>query len=182
MFYRRKSFLVRDNAKVVLKLLTITERILWEILVVYFQMILAYNLMYVCMYIRLPWWLSGQESVCTAADARDMGSTPGSERSPGGGNGNLLHILAWRIPWTEEPGGLQFMGSLKVRDDLATKQQQCIYVYICVGFSGGSEVKASACNAGDPGSIPGSGRSPGKGNGNPLQYSCLENPMDGGAW
>ena len=40
----------------------------------------------------------------------------------------------------------------------------------------------SACDAGDPGSIPGSGRSPGEGNGNPLQYSCLENPMDGGAW
>ena len=40
----------------------------------------------------------------------------------------------------------------------------------------------SACNVGDLGSIPGSGRSPGEGNGNPLQYSCLENPMDGGAW
>ena len=49
-------------------------------------------------------------------------------------------------------------------------------------FPGGSEVKVSACNAGDLGSIPGSGRSPGEGNGNPLQYSCLENPMDGGAW
>ena len=49
------------------------------------------------------------------------------------------------------------------------------------GFPGGSEVKASASNAGDPGSIPGSGRSPGEGNGNPLQYSCLENPMDGEA-
>ena len=47
---------------------------------------------------------------------------------------------------------------------------------------GGSEVKASACNAGDLGSIHGLGRSPGEGNGNPLQYSCLENPMDGGAW
>ena len=45
---------------------------------------------------------------------------------------------------------------------------------------GGSEVKASACNVGDLGSIPGSGRSPGGGNGNPLQYSCLQNPMDGG--
>ena len=45
------------------------------------------------------------------------------------------------------------------------------------GFPGGSEGKASAYNAGDPGLIPGSGRSPGKGNGNPLQYSCLENPM-----
>ena len=45
-----------------------------------------------------------------------------------------------------------------------------------------TEVKASACNAGDLGSIPESGRSPGEGNGNPLQYSCLENHMDGGAW
>ena len=51
-----------------------------------------------------------------------------------------------------------------------------------MGFPGGSEVKASACNVGDLGLIPGSGRSPGEGNGNPLQYSCLENPMDGGAW
>ena len=49
-------------------------------------------------------------------------------------------------------------------------------------FPGGSEVKASACNVGDLGSIPGLGRSPGEGNGNPLQYSCLENPMGGGAW
>ena len=51
-----------------------------------------------------------------------------------------------------------------------------------MGFPGGSEVKVSAWNAGDPGSIPGSGISPGEGIGNPLQYSCLENPMDGGAW
>ena len=51
-----------------------------------------------------------------------------------------------------------------------------------MGFPGGSEGKASACNAGDPGSIPGSRRSPGEGNGNPLQYSCLENPMDREAW
>ena len=49
-------------------------------------------------------------------------------------------------------------------------------------FPGASERKASAYNAGDPGSIPGSGRSPGEGNGNSRQYSCLENPMDGGAW
>ena len=49
------------------------------------------------------------------------------------------------------------------------------------GFPGGSDGKASAYNAGDPGLIPGSGRSSGEGNGDPLQYSCLENPMDGGA-
>ena len=49
-------------------------------------------------------------------------------------------------------------------------------------FPGGSDSKASAYNAGDPASIPGSGRSPGEGNGSPLQYSCLENPMNEGAW
>ena len=49
-------------------------------------------------------------------------------------------------------------------------------------FPGGSDGKASARYAGDPGSIPGLGRSPGEGNGNPLQYSCLENSMDGEAW
>ena len=47
---------------------------------------------------------------------------------------------------------------------------------------GSSIGKESACSAGDPGWIPGSGRSPGEGNGNPLQYSCLENPMDRGGW
>ena len=50
------------------------------------------------------------------------------------------------------------------------------------GFPGGSEVKASACNVGDPGSIPMSVRPPGEGNGNPLQYSRLENPMDRRVW
>ena len=50
------------------------------------------------------------------------------------------------------------------------------------GFPGGSEDKASACNAGDPGSIPGLGRSPGEGNSNPFQYPSLENPMDRGTW
>ena len=67
-------------------------------------------------------------------------------------------------------------------------------VLVCIptnsDFPGGSDGKVSAYNAGDPGSIPGSGRSPGERKGNPLQYSCLENPgkmdlqssMDGGAW
>ena len=50
------------------------------------------------------------------------------------------------------------------------------------GFPGGSDSKESACNAGDLGSIPGLGRSSGEGNGYPLQYSCLENSMDRGAW
>ena len=58
-------------------------------------------------------------------------------------------------------------------------------IYICMptyDFPGGSDGKESACNAGNPGSIPGSGRFPGEGNGNPLQYSCLENFMGRGAW
>ena len=63
---------------------------------------------------------------------------------------------------------------LKINLQISTKQ--------IMGFPGGAEFKASACNVGDLGLIPVSGRSPGKGNGNPLQYSCLENPMDGGAW
>ena len=54
--------------------------------------------------------------------------------------------------------------------------------YISLSFPGGSDGKAAAYNVGDWGSIPGLGRSPGEGNGNPLQYSCLENPMNGGAW
>ena len=59
-------------------------------------------------------------------------------------------------------------------------QQMCLLNACC--FPGGSDSEESACNVGDLGSIPGSGRSPGEGNGNPLQYSCLENSMDRGAW
>ena len=60
---------------------------------------------------------------------------------------------------------------------LGDSKLDCLFL-----LPGGSEVKASASNVGDPGSIPGLGRSPGEGNGNPLQYSCLGNPMDRGAW
>ena len=58
-----------------------------------------------------------------------------------------------------------------------------MYVHIYIwGFPGGSDGKETDCNVGDVGSIPGLGRSPGKGNANPLQDSCLENSMDRGAW
>ena len=67
--------------------------------------------------------------------------------------------------------------------DISSKYFRYDYIlYTDKGFPGGSEVKVSACNAGDLGSIHGSGRSPREGNGNPLQYSCLENLIDGGAW
>ena len=55
-----------------------------------------------------PGGSEGKESVCNAGD---LGLIPGSGRSPGEGNGNSSNILAWRVPWTEEPGGLQFMES-----------------------------------------------------------------------
>ena len=55
-------------------------------------------------------------------------------------------------------------------------------LYVCIYFPGGSDSKASTYNAGDVGLIPESGRSPGEENGNPVQYSCLESPMDRGTW
>ena len=61
------------------------------------------------------------------------------------------------------------------------KQNKARYAYTW-GFPGGSHGKEFACNVGDPGLLPGLGRSPGEGNGNPFWYSCLENPMYRGAW
>ena len=60
----------------------------------------------------------------TPANAGDMDSIPGLGRSPGEGNGNPLQYSAWKIPWTEEPVGLQYMALQRVRHDLATKQEQ----------------------------------------------------------
>ena len=71
---------------------------------------------------------------------------------------------------TGKPGMLQSMGSQRAGHNLGTEYD----------FPGGSDGKASVYNAGDLGLIPGSGRSAGEGNGNPLKYSCLEDPMDRG--
>ena len=71
--------------------------------------------------------------------------------------------------------GLLHLGALRALRNLVSPHD-------IMGFPHSSGGKESACNAGDLGSISGSGRSPGEGNGNPLQYPCLENPMDGGAW
>ena len=86
--------------------------------------------------------------------------------------------------------GTCFFGSCLINVLVCPENLQLKYVFVLLiklqsiflFLPGGSEVKASASNAGDPGSIPALGRSPGEGNGNPLQYSCLENPMDGEAW
>ena len=102
----------------------------------------------------------------SAWNAGDPGSIPGSGRSLEKEMATHSSTLAWRIPWREVPGRLKSTVSQRVGHS----------------FPGGSEGKVSACNAGDLGLIPGSGRLPGKGNGNPLQYSCLENPMDREVW
>ena len=70
-----------------------------------------------------------------------------------------------------------------IQSEVSQKEEDKYHILTYIlGFPGGSEGKASACNVGDPGSIPGSGRSPVKWNCNPLQYSCLENSMNRGAW
>ena len=88
-------------------------------------------------------------------------------------------VLAWRILGTEEPVGLPSMGSHRVRHDWSDLAAATIFHW---GFLGGSVVKNLPASTRDVGSIPGSGRTFGEGNGNPLQYSCLGNPMDRGAW
>ena len=67
-------------------------------------------------------------------------------------------------------------------NSLQSSLEQAGLSFVLLHFPDGSDSKESACNAGDPGSVPGLGRFPEEGNGNPLQYSCLENPMDGEAW
>ena len=91
--------------------------------------------------------------------------------------------LAWKIPWIEEPGRLQSMVSQRVGHNWATSVSVSV-----VENLGASQVALVVRNLPangdlrDVGSIPGSGRSPGGGHGNPLKYSCLENPMDRGVW
>jgi len=88
-------------------------------------------------------------------------------------------VLAWRTPGTGEPGGPLSMGSHRVGhnwSDLAAA------AFEYMGFPCSSVGKESACSAGDQGSIPRLGRSPGEGNGNPLQYSSPGSPTDRGVW
>ena len=118
----------------------------------------------------------GKKSTCNAGDP---GSIPGSGRSPGEGIGypfqyswaSLVAQLIKNPPAMQETP-VWFLGEEepKTRDRLPTP--------VFLGFPGGSLIKESACNAGDLGLIPGLGRSPGEGNGYPLQYSGQENSMD----
>ena len=81
------------------------------------QKVVLFIYICVCFNKGLPRWLSGKESACKAEDTGDMGLIPGSGRCPGGGHGNLLSILTWRIPWMEEPGRLQFIALQRVGHD-----------------------------------------------------------------
>ena len=107
----------------------------------------------------------GKESACNVGD---LGSIHGLGRSPGEGKGYPL----------------QYSGLENETDCIVhgvTKSQTQLSDFHFWASSGSSNGNESACNAGDLGLIPGSGRYPGEGNGNALQYSCLENPMDRGA-
>ena len=84
--------------------------------------------------------------------------------------------------WAEQGGRLHWGGQGRLRLAVIGGIEMRWAHQLPEDFPGGSDGKASVYKAGDPGSIPGSGRSPGEGNGNPLQYSGLENPMDRGAW
>ena len=87
---------------------------------------------------------------------------------------------AWKIPWMEKPGGLQSMGSQRVGHDWVTSLSFTFTMFL--NGSVGKESAWEAGDTGDVGSVPGWERSPGEGNGNPLQGSCLENPIDRGTW
>ena len=76
---------------------------------------------------RLPWWISGKEPTC---NARDPGSTLGQEDPLEKEMATHSSILAWEIPWTEEPGGLQSRGQERIGHGLVTKQHQRIYIQI----------------------------------------------------
>ena len=88
-------------------------------------------------------------------------------------------ILAWRIPWTEELGGLQSTYPWDLKESNMTEQLTLTHTFRHKSWW--LSTNESICNAGDVGSIYGLGRSPGGENVNPFQYSCLGNPMDRGA-
>ena len=121
----------------------------------------------------------------SGCNAGDLGSIPGSGRSPGEGNGNPLQYSCLENPMDGGAWWAIVHGVAKSRTRLSdfTFTFTLCHKYLAklLGFPGGGSGKKKnpPVNAG---LIPGSGRSPGEGNGKPLQYSCLENSMDRGAW
>ena len=122
--------------------------------------------------ISFPGGSDGKES---ARNAGDLGLIPGSGRSPGEGNGNPLQCFCRESPRDRGAWWAAVYGVAQSRTRMKRLSREHM------GFPGGSDGKESARNAGDLGLIPGSGRSPGEGNGYLLKYSCLENSMNRGA-
>ena len=103
------------------------------------------------------------------------------------GMGAYSNILAWEIPWIEEPGGLQSMGSQRIRHNWATNTHTDLNINFIWKHPTETprillEQDLSSLWPNEVDSIPGMGRSSGRGHGNPLQYSCLENSIDRRAW
>ena len=136
-----------------------------------------------------PGCASGIELACQCRDTGDSGSIPGSGRSPGGGYGHPLQDSCLGNPM--DRGAWQDTAHRVAKSQMWLKW---LSMYVCKPFINifkclflraslvFQTVKNPPANAGDLGLIPGLGRSPGEGNGNPLQDSCLGNPMDGGVW
>ena len=132
----------------------------------------------------LSWGFSdgsrSKESTCNAGISGAAGLISGSERSPGGGNGNPLQHSC--LENSTDRGAWQTTVHGVAKSWTRQSNWAHTHIIVTIGFPGGSVVKKLPANAGDVGSIPGLGRCPGEVNGNPLQYSCLGNPMDRGAW
>ena len=131
----------------------------------------------------------GSDSKESACNARDPGLIPGWGRSPGVGYDNPLQYSCLEKPMHRGSCQATVYGVTKSRTRLSNftltfprSRHIGNHPVLLQGFPGGSVVKNPPASGGDAGLIPGWGRSPGEGNGHPLQYSCLGNPRDRGAW
>ena len=132
----------------------------------------------------LPQWFSSKESACNTGDTRDAGSISGLGRSPEGGHDNLLQCSC-----LENPIDRGAWWATVHRVTKSQTQLKWLHTYFGIWDTPASSLVAQSLKkppamqeTKDAGSISGLGRSPGGGHDNPLQYSCLENPMDRGAW
>ena len=135
---------------------------------------------------RLPWWLSGKESTCNAGDTEE-GFDHWVRKIPGGGHGNPLQYSCLENSMDREAWWATVRRVAKSRTRLSNNTHTHTHTHTHTQSPWGCKEldmteQLSLCNVGHMGLIPGLGRCPGEGNSNPLQYSCLENPMDRGAW
>ena len=117
-----------------------------------------------------------------AGDIKDLSSIPGSGRSPGGGHGNPLWYSCLENPRDGGAWWAAIYGVTQSRTRLKRLSSSSSSSGVPWRFQAAPVVRNPLASTGDMNSIPRSGRSPGGGHGNPLQYSCLENPKDRGAW